>query len=164
MADLYSQADLGEMINDGQVLSFEAAAAITKGQAVKFVAVANDLPQVNVAGDGDKAIGVATLSVSAGEMCPVAMNGAIVKVTASGAITAGSAVKAAANGAVQAVDRVIDYVKGSATTYVPDDSTLEGVSLAANGSINVPASLAFGTALQTFANGDTGLILIGGAP
>lgn len=131
MADLYSQADLGEMINDGQVLSFEANAAITKGQAVKFVAVANNLPKVDVAGAGDMAVGVATKTVAAGEQCPVAMNQAVIKVTGSGAITAGSAVKSGANGVVVAGTRLTD-------------------------------ATIFATALQTFADGDTGLILVGG--
>lgn len=131
MADLYSQADLGEMINKGQVLSFEANAAITKGQAVKFVAVANDLPKVDVAGAGDKAVGVAQNTVAAGEQCSVAMNGAIIKVTGSGAITVGSAVKSGAAGVVVAGTRLTD-------------------------------ATIFATALQTFADGDTGLILVGG--
>jgi len=129
--DLYPQADLGEMINDGQVLSFEANAAITKGQAVKFVAVANDLPKVDVAGAGDMAKGVATKTVAQGEQCPVAMKGAIIKVTGSGAITAGAAVKAGAAGVVVAGVRLTD------------------------GTI-------FATAMQTFADGDTGLILVEG--
>jgi len=131
MADLYSQADLGEMINDGQVLSFEANAAITKGQAVKFVAVAGDLPKVDVAGAGDMAVGVATKTVVQGEPCPVAGLGAIIKVTGSGVITVGGAVKSGAAGVVAAGTRLTD-------------------------------ATIFATALQTFADGDTGLILVGG--
>ena len=133
MADLYPQADLGEMINDGRVFSFVANAAITKGQAVKFVAVANDLPKVDVAGAGDKAVGVALKTVAAGEECPVAMSDAVVKVTGSGAITAGEPVKSAVNGVVAVGIRLTD-------------------------------ATIFATALQTFADGDTGLILIGGVP
>jgi len=129
MADLYPQADLGEMINDGRVLSFEANAAITKGQSVKFVAVASDLPKVDVAGAGDMAVGVATKNVAQGEQCPVAMDGAIIKVTGSGAITTGTAVKSGAAGVVVAGTRLTD------------------------GTI-------FATPLQTFADGDTGLILV----
>jgi len=34
----------------------------------------------------------------------------------------------------------IAYVKGTATTYVPDDSTLAGTSLAASDSISVTTS------------------------
>ena len=129
MADLYSQADLGEMINDARVLSFEASEAITKGQAVKFVAVANDLPKVGVAGATDMAVGVATKTVAQGEQCPVAMDGAIIKVTGSGVITAGTAVKAGAAGVVVAGTRLTD-------------------------------ATIFATPLQTFGDGDTGLILV----
>lgn len=131
MADLYPALDLGEMLNEGLVLDFEANAAITKGQAVKLVAVANDLPKVDVAGAGDMAVGVAMKTVAAGEMCPVAMAGAFIKVTGSGAITAGGAVKSGAAGVVTAGTRLTD-------------------------------ATIFATVLQTFADGDTGLILIGG--
>ena len=34
----------------------------------------------------------------------------------------------------------ISYTKGSATTYVPDDSTLDGVSLASSGTITINVS------------------------
>jgi hypothetical protein len=131
MADLYSALDLGEMLNEGLVLDFEANNAITKGQAVKLVAVASDLPKVDVAGAGDMAIGVAMKTVAQGEKCSVAMAGAIIKVTGSGVITAGGAVKAGAAGVVVAGTRLTD------------------------GTI-------FASALQTFADGDTGLILVGG--
>jgi hypothetical protein len=131
MADLYPALDLGEMLNEGLVLDFEANNAITKGQAVKLVAVASDLPKVDVAGVGEMAIGVAMKTVVAGEQCSVAMAGAIIKVTGSGVITAGGAVKAGAAGVV---------VSGTRLT----DGTI------------------FATPLQTFADGDTGLILVGG--
>ena len=132
MADHYPDADLGEMINDGQVLSFEANDTITKGQAVKFVAVANDLPKVDVAGAGDMAVGIALNTVSAGQQCSVAMRGAVIKVTGSGAITAGAAVKAGAAGVVVAGTRLTD------------------------GTIFATALQTFGT------GSNTGLILIGG--
>ena len=155
MADYYPQADLGEMINAGPVHSFEANNPITKGQAVKFIAVSNDLPKVDVATGVDKAVGIALKTVALGEQCPVALNGAVVKVTGSGAITAGDAVKSGAAGVVVAA------VRGVA---IPADST-PVLSTSAQPAMNVDAGFAFATALQTFGTGDnTGLILVGGMP
>jgi hypothetical protein len=81
MTDEYSALDVGEALVAKNVYDFEAANAITKGQAVKLVDVANDLPKVDVAGSGDKAIGIAAKTVAAGEQCTVYGPGSIVKVT-----------------------------------------------------------------------------------
>jgi hypothetical protein len=40
-----------------------------------------------------------------------------------------------------AITASVDYVKGTATTYVPDDSTLGGASLAANATVPVTVSV-----------------------
>jgi len=150
VADLFPDAELGEMINDGLVMSFVANAPITKGKVVKFVAVANDLPKVDVAGAGDKGVGVALKTVVAGESTPVGMANAVLKVTGSGAISAGAAVKAGANGVVAAAIRAIP----SGATAVTSNAAQP----------NIDAGYAFATAFQTFADGDTGLIQVGGMP
>jgi len=161
VADLYPAVEVGEAVKVDAQLSFKAQTAITKGQLVKMdTHTDGEIGSVSPAGAGDKAIGVALKSVNAGEYVPVLIRG-IVKVTASGAISIGSLVKAGANGVVVAANTYLAYVKGTATTYVPDDSTIAGVSLAASGNIPVDGGLACGIALQTFADGDTGLIYVG---
>lgn len=146
MADLYSAISLGECLIEGLTLSFEANAAITKGQAVKLVAVSGDLPKVDVAGAGDKAVGVAKKSASAGEQCPVAMSGSVVKVTFGGSVQAGQKVMAGGgiNGAVIA-----------AVPDAPASYTEAGMQTELDKIDN-----AFARALQTASGGDTGLILI----
>jgi len=96
---------------ESQILSLEAAAAITKGYPVYLTA---DL-KVSPSPGGDDAIGIATKTVAAGEMCPVATKG-VVKVTAAGAITRGKAVVSAAGGKVtQLVDQAVN--EGGTGTY-----------------------------------------------
>ena len=140
MTDEYSALDVGEALVAKNVYDFEAANAITKGQAVKLVDVANDLPKVDVAGAGDKAIGIAAKSVAAGEQCSVYGPGSIVKVTFGGAVTVGNAVKAGASGKVVSMaDQAVD--EGGSATYM------------------VYYSMRCGVAWQTIAaDADTGLI------
>jgi hypothetical protein len=110
MTDLWPDAELGEMITDGEVLSFEAEAAITKGSPVYLTA---DM-KVSPSPGGDNAIGIALNSPAVGEQCSVCVRG-VVKVTASGAIARGTAVCADAGGKVsQLVDQPVDE-NGTAT-------------------------------------------------
>lgn len=111
MTDLWPDAELGEMISDGEVLSFEAEAPITKGSPVYLTA---DM-KVSPSPGGDNAIGVALNSPVAGEECSVCKRG-VIKVKASGAIARGSAVCSAAGGKVaQLVDQAVD--EGGSATY-----------------------------------------------
>jgi hypothetical protein len=91
--------------------SFEAAVGITKGSPVYLSA--DD--KVSPSPGGDDAIGIATKTVLAAEMCPVLKRGRA-KVTANGAITRGKAVCAAADGKVAPlVDQAVD--EGGAATF-----------------------------------------------
>jgi hypothetical protein len=91
--------------------SFEAEAAITKGSPVYLSA--DD--KVSASPGGDNAIGVAVKTAAAGEMCPVLKRGRV-KVTASGAITRGTAVcSAGSNKVAQLVDQPVD--EGGTATY-----------------------------------------------
>jgi hypothetical protein len=93
------------------VESFEAVAGITKGSPVYLSA--DD--KVSPSPGGDDAIGIATKTVLATEMCPVLRKGKV-KVVANGAITRGKAVCSAANGKVtQLVDQAVN--EGGAATY-----------------------------------------------
>jgi len=93
------------------VESFEAAAGITKGSPVYLSA--DD--KVSPSPGGDDAIGIATKTVLATEMCPVLRKGKV-KVVANGAITRGKAVCSAADGKVtQFVDQAVN--EGGAATY-----------------------------------------------
>ena len=141
MADLYPAVELGAAVKIDALLSFKAEAAITKGQVVKLdTHTDGELGSVSPAGDGDKPIGVALKDAAAGDYVPVLVRG-IVKVTAAGAIPLGSKVRTAAGGKVQAVDdQAVD--EGGTATY-----TIYYTSLV-------------GRALQTFADGDTGLIYV----
>jgi hypothetical protein len=87
-------------------------------------------------------VGVALKTVALGEFCPVSLRG-VVKVTAGGAITRGVQVQTDANA------NAITLADGSGTytaSELPDR-----------------VARALGVALQTFANGDTGLIFVGKA-
>lgn len=111
MTDLWPDAELGEMVTDGEVLSFEAEAPITKGSPVYLT----DDMKVSPSPGGDNAIGIALNSPATGEQCSVCTRG-VVKVTASGAITRGTAVCSAAGGKVsQLVDQAVD--EGGSATY-----------------------------------------------
>jgi hypothetical protein len=144
LADLFPAIGLGECLVEGLTLSFEANAAIVKGQAVKLVAVSGDLPKVAAAGTGERAVGVAKRSASQGEQCPVAMSGSVVKVTFGGTVSAGQRVMSGADGVVVAAvpDAPASYSEAGMQTEL---DKLDN---------------AFARALQSAANGDTGLILI----
>jgi hypothetical protein len=93
--------------------SFEAAVGITKGSPVYLSA--DD--KVSPSPGGDEAIGIATKTVLAAEMCPVLKRGRV-KVVANGAITRGKAVCGAAAGKVtQLVDQAVDE-GGTATLTI----------------------------------------------
>ena len=93
------------------VESFEAAAGITKGSPVYLSA--DD--KVSPSPGGDDAIGIATKTVLATQMCPVLRKGKV-KVVANGAITRGKAVCSAADGKVtQLVDQAVN--ENGAATY-----------------------------------------------
>jgi hypothetical protein len=91
--------------------SFEAAAGITKGSPVYLSA--DD--KVSPSPGGDDAIGIATQTVLATQMCPVLRKGKV-KVVANGAIARGKAVCSAADGKVtQLVDQAVN--ENGAATY-----------------------------------------------
>lgn len=144
MTDLYPAVSLGECLIEGLTLSLEANANISKGQAVKLVAVSGDLPKVDVAGAGEKAVGVAKKSAVQGEQCPIAMSGSVVKVTFGGNITAGQKVMSDANGVVVAAvpDAPATYSEAAMQTELDKIDN------------------AFARALQSGADGDAGLILV----
>ena len=136
MTDLWSDAEVGEMISEGKVLSFEAAGAITKGKTVYLSA---DMKVSQCTAATQYALGIALKTVALGEFCPVCIEG-VVKVTAGGSINRGLQVQTDANA------NVVTLADGSGTytaSELPDR-----------------IARALGVALQTFANGDTGLILV----
>jgi len=134
MADLFSSWEVGEGYGI-LIQSFKCESAVTKGQlVVANTHTSGEYVSVSTAGAAaTDVIGVALASGAAGEYIPVTIIG-IAKVTASGAITAGEKVRSAANGAVQAMP---------GTPSAGDEKQIVG------------------RALQDFANGDTGLILVG---
>jgi len=134
MTDLWPDAELGEMISDGIVLSFEATAAIMKGDPVYLSA---DMKVTKTSAGTEYAIGIALNTVAAGEFCSVCVRG-MIKVTAKGAITRG--------GPVQAAD---------ATSKV-----MALADAAAVGDVDDRIARTLGYAFQTFADGDTGLIYV----
>jgi predicted RecA/RadA family phage recombinase len=134
VTDLWPDAETGEMISDGTVLSFEAASNITKGDLVYLSA---DMTVSKCTAATQHALGVALTTVQTGEVCSVCTRG-VVKVTAGGTINRGEAVQTDADA------NVIALADGSATydqTEIPDR-----------------IARAVGVALQTFASDDTGLI------
>jgi len=139
MTDLWPDAEVGELISDGTVLSFEATGAITKGKTV-YLSADMKVSQCNAA--TLYAVGIALKTVAASEFCPVCVRG-VVKVIAGGAITRGARVQTDASA------NVITLADGSAT-YTPSE-------------LPDRIARALGVALQTFANGDTGLIMVGKA-
>jgi len=152
MTDLFPALALGDALDESQafIMDFKAQASITKGQAVKMSThTAGEVGSVTVAGAGDTAVGIALKTVSAGEYVTVLLKG-VVKVTASGAVTIGTDVKSGANGVVVAAVKTVTIPTGATAV----------TSTSAQPSMTVEAGIAFGVALQTFADGDTGLILV----
>lgn len=134
MADLWPDADLGEMISDGEVLSFEAETAFTKAKC----AYLSDDMKVSQAAAEQTCIGIFVNSGSNGEQASVCVRG-VIKITAGGAIVRGAAV--------------------SGSDADGDPITLP--EAAAVGDVNDLIAKKFATAFQTFADNDTGLIRVG---
>jgi predicted RecA/RadA family phage recombinase len=122
------------MINDGTVLSFEAASTLTKGDLVYLSA---DMTVSKCTAATQHAVGVALTTVETGDVCSVCTRG-VVKVTAGDTITRGETVQTDADA------QAITLADGSATY----DQT----------ELSDRIARAVGVALQTFASGDTGLI------
>ena len=134
MADLWPEADVGEVIEPGAViLSFEAAGAITKGKAVYLSA---DMKVSQCTATTQNPIGIATKTVAVGEFCPVCVRG-VIKITAGGAINRG--------------EQVTNDASANLVT-LPEATVV--------GDVNDLIARALGMALQTFANADTGLIYV----
>jgi len=103
---------------EGRKISLQASEALTKGQVVKVSG-----GKAAVAGAGDVPIGVVVATASKDAQATILVSG-VAKVTASGAITAGSWVKADTNGKVKAVDWANDkasVVLGIALTSASGD-------------------------------------------
>ena len=134
MTDLYPDAEVGEMITDGTVLSFEAGSAVTKGD---LVYLSDDMTVSQCTAATQYALGVALTTVESGDVCSVCTNG-VVKVTAGAAIGLGKKVQTDADACVIALaDGSVSYDE----TELPDR-----------------IARAVGVALQAFGSGDTGLI------
>jgi len=102
---------IGETDDPNAIIeSFEAAAAVTKGDPVYLSA--DD--KVSPAAADQNCIGIATKTVSSGQPCPVLTRGRV-KVKAGGAITRGKAVKGA--DASKRVVALADINEGGAATY-----------------------------------------------
>jgi predicted RecA/RadA family phage recombinase len=134
VTDLWPDAEVGEMITDGTVLSFDAASAITKGDLVYLSA---DMTVSKCTAATQHALGVALTTVESGEVCSVCTRG-VVKVTAGDTISRGETVQTNADA------QAVPLEDGSGTydgTELPDR-----------------IARAVGVALQSFTSGDTGLI------
>ncbi|MCW4005359.1 MAG: DUF2190 family protein [Candidatus Bathyarchaeota archaeon] len=134
MTDLYPDAEVGEMITDGTVLSFEAGSAVTKGD---LVYLSDDMTVSQCTAATQYALGVALTTVESGDVCSVCTSG-VVKVTAGGTVGLGEKVQTDADACVIALaDGSVAYDE----TELPDR-----------------IARAVGVALQSFGSGDTGLI------
>jgi len=154
LTDLFPDVpNVGDVLIDMVSESFKAQNAITKGQLVKISThTAGEISSVDVAGAGDKAIGMAKKTVVAGEQVPVLRLGKA-KITAGGAITTGAAIKAGATGKAVAAVRTVTIPSGATTV----------TSTSAQPSMTVEGGLACGTANQTTAaDGDTFIADING--
>lgn len=90
MADTWPEADLGELVGPGIVISMLAGGTITKGQVVKL----SDVTTLEVVAGtaGCTPIGVALKAASSGQQVPVCVHGPV-KVGIGAAVTAGVQVK-----------------------------------------------------------------------
>jgi len=134
---------LGAFAGEGNVETFkvQTGQSVSKGDVVKLVADRT----VQQSGAGDKSIGVALRTGSAGDYIPVLVRGKV-KVTAGGAISAGAAVKAGASGRVVAAVAAVTIPSGATTV----------TSSSAQPSMTVEACIALGVALDAAsADGDT---------
>jgi hypothetical protein len=104
--------DVLEPLAGALIISYEAAAAITKGQAVYLSADG----KVSPATSAQNCIGIATKDAAAGEMCPVLVRGRV-KVAVGGAVGRGQAVYGGdSQGRVLALsDQAVD--EGGTATY-----------------------------------------------
>ena len=125
--DLFPDAEVGQCINeeDAVIKSFVTGGAITKGYPVKFSDKSVWPPEVVAAGAGERSIGVALKAAAAsGDVIPVAVDNAMVKVTIGAALACGVALKTAADGkfvaALEADHNVAVGILLQKTTAVDD--------------------------------------------
>jgi hypothetical protein len=104
---------IGETDDPNAIIeSFEAAAAVTKGDPV-YLSADN---KVSPATDAQDCIGIAVKSVASGEQCPVLTRGRV-KVKAGDAVTRGKAVYGAdaSKRVLELTDQAVD--EGGSATY-----------------------------------------------
>lgn len=128
MADLTGKSwmAIGETDDPNAIIeSFEAAAAVTKGDPV-YLSADNKVSPATAAQD---CIGVAVKSVASGEQCPVLIQGRV-KVKAGGAITRGKAVYGADSSkrVLQLTDQAVN--EGGSSSYTVYYNRKIGTALA----------------------------------
>lgn len=129
MTDLTGKSwmDIGETDDPNAVIeSFEAEAAVTKGDPVYF----SSNHKVSPAAEAQDCIGIAVQSVAIAEQCPILIRGRV-KVKAGGIITCGKAVYGA-----DATRRVLEL-------------TDQGVDEAGSSTYSIYYNRRLGTALET---------------
>lgn len=95
--------------------TFEASAAIAKGQAVKLVASTGGKTVAKCSATTDKAIGIAqNVATSAGDLVEVAVSGGSAKGLAKASIAVGDILGVNADGSIQKVASAADRVVGHA--------------------------------------------------
>ena len=151
MADLFPALALGDCLDEVQakIFNMKVGIAITKGQTVKpYTHTVGELCSIQPAALGSKAFGVALKGGGVGESIPVLVSG-IVKVKGLGVITMGVPVTSGDGG----------VVAGAVAVTIPTGTTTV-TSSSAQPTMAIRGGLELGIALQTFADGDTGLILL----
>jgi len=132
LTDLFSDVELGEAVKVDAQMSFKAQSAITKGDVVKMdTHTSGSLGSVSKVTGTDDKPLGVAMKTVSAGEYVPVLVSGVIKVTGSGAITIGTWVKTAAPGG--------SYVMTTASLTVG----------------------CVGKALQTFTNGDTGMILIG---
>lgn len=102
--------------------TYEAGAAVAKGQAVKFVASTSGKRVVPCSATTDKAIGIAQVAaVNVGDLVEVARPGGGAKALAKATIASGDVLGVNADGSIQKVANAGDRVVG-----VADDDAVAG--------------------------------------
>ena len=152
MADLFPALALGDCLDEAQaiVINMKVGTAVTKGQVVMAdTHTVGELCSVKPGLDSASVIGVALKSGEVGVSIPVLLKG-VVKVTSLSAISVGALVKCGANGTVRIAGDAVIIPSGTTTV----------TSTSAQPTMLVEGGIALGKALQTFADGDAGLILI----
>ena len=95
------------------IATFEAGAAITKGQAVKFGS--NNKTVVKCAATTDNAIGIAqNVALAAGDLVEVALPGGGAKGLAKATIALGDILGVNADGSIQKLASASDHIVGQA--------------------------------------------------